>query len=119
MASIVVYENQIIASGINTREQDHQITSHAEINALKQAAQVIGSWNLTGSSLYVNLEPCAMCAGAILQSHISTVVFGAYDAKSGAFGSRYNLITKNLNVIGGIMEQECAQRLTEFFEQLR
>jgi len=110
---------EIIASGVNTRESEQSVLAHAEINAIKAAAKKIGSWNLSGCALYVSLEPCPMCAGAILQSHISTIVFGAYDAKTGAFGSRYNLTTKNLKVTGGLMEKESLELLQSFFSRRR
>ncbi len=119
VAAIIVADEKIIAQAINTRERDTSILGHAEINALEQAAKAREDWNLSGCTIYINLEPCAMCAGAILQSHISEIVFGAYDVKSGALGSRYNLITNNLKVTGGVMEEECQQVLVEFFSSLR
>lgn len=119
IAAIVVKNDEILAEAVNTREQDQSILGHAEINALESAAKKIGDWNLSGATLYVNLEPCAMCAGAILQSHIGQVVFAAYDAKAGAFGSRYNLATKNLDLLGGIMEKESVDLLQSYFQKLR
>lgn len=119
VAAIIVKDGKIIAEGLNTREQDSSILGHAEINAIEEAAAKTGSWNLDGTSIYVNLEPCSMCAGAILQAHIKEVIFGAYDVKSGAFGSRYNLTTKNLVVQGGVMETEAVELLREFFNQIR
>ena len=110
---------EVIASGVNSRETEQSALAHAEINAIKEASKKIGSWNLSGHALYVSLEPCPMCAGAILQSHISKIVFGAYDSKTGAFGSRYNLITKNIQVTGGIKEEECLELLQNFFEKRR
>lgn len=119
VAAIIVANGEIIAQAINTRERDTSILGHAEINALEQAAKTRQGWNLSDSTIYINLEPCAMCAGAILQAHISEVVFGAYDIKSGALGSRYNLITNNLKVTSGIMEEECVALLSEFFIKVR
>lgn len=119
VAAILVKDSQVIAKAVNTRELNKSVLEHAEINVIKEANKVLGQWNLSGASLYVNLEPCPMCAGAILQSHISELIFGAYEAKSGAFGSRYNLATKNLKVIGGLMEQESKQLLQDFFRDLR
>ena len=90
-----------------------------QINAIEEAAAKTGSWNLEGASIYVNLEPCSMCAGAILQAHIKKVVFSAFDSKSGAFGSRHNLATKNMEIIGGILEEESLLLLRGFFEGKR
>lgn len=119
IAAIIVANGEIIAQAINTRERDTSVLGHAEINALQQAAKASQNWNLSNCTIYINLEPCAMCAGAILQAHISEVVFGAYDIKSGAFGSRYNLVTNNLKIIGGVMEEECITLLSEFFMKIR
>lgn len=119
VAAIIVLNGEIIAQGVNTREAESSILGHAEINAIQAATKSRHDWNLSDCTLYVNLEPCAMCAGAILQSHISEVVFGAYDVKSGALGSRYNLVTNNLIVTGGIMEDESASLLSNFFMKAR
>jgi len=120
VAALIVDENnKIIGKGINTREKESSVIGHAEINAIQEASKVLESWNLSRCRIYVNLEPCAMCAGAILQSHISEVIFAAYDIKSGALGSRYNIITKNLIVKGGIMEIEAQEILGNFFKKLR
>lgn len=120
IASIIVKDGQIIAKGLNAREQENKsVIAHAEIKAIEEAARKLNDWNLTGCTLYVNLEPCAMCAGAILQSHISKVVYGAHDAKSGALGSRYDLRTKNLEVKGGVLEEESIELLQSFFKKLR
>lgn len=120
VAALIVDENnKIIGKGINTREKESSVIGHAEINAIQEANKLLESWNLSKCRIYVNLEPCAMCAGAILQSHISEVIFAAYDIKSGALGSRYNIITKNLIVKGGIMEIEAQEILGNFFKKLR
>jgi tRNA(adenine34) deaminase len=120
VAALIVDENnKIIGKGINTREKESSVIGHAEINAIQEASKVLESWNLSRCRIYVNLEPCAMCAGAILQSHLSEVIFAAYDIKSGALGSRYNIITKNLIVKGGIMEMEAQEILGNFFKKLR
>lgn len=119
IAAIIVANGEIIAQAINTRERNTSILGHAEINALEQAATTRQDWNLSDCTIYINLEPCAMCAGAILQAHIAEVVFGAYDIKSGALGSRYNLVTNNLKVTGGVMEEECASLLSNFFMKIR
>jgi len=118
-ALIVDDKNKIIGEGINTREKESSVLGHAEINAIKEANRALKSWNLSKCRIYVNLEPCAMCAGAILQSHLSEVIFAAYDIKSGALGSRYNIITKNLIVRGGVMEIEAQEILGNFFKKLR
>lgn len=120
VAAILVDENgEIIAESINTREEDQSILAHAEINALELGAKIKKTWNLSSCSLYVSLEPCAMCAGAILQSHIKRVVFAAYEPKTGALGSRYNLITKDLEIRGGFMEEEASELIKDFFQKLR
>jgi tRNA(adenine34) deaminase len=120
VAALIVDENnKIIGKGINTREKESSVIGHAEINAIQEANKLLESWNLSRCRIYVNLEPCAMCAGAILQSHLSEVIFAAYDIKSGALGSRYNISTKNLIVRGGVMEIEAQEILGNFFKKLR
>lgn len=119
VAAIIVKDNKIIGQGVNTREKNQSILGHAELNALEEASKSLNSWNLSGATLYVNLEPCAMCAGAIIQAHISEVVFAAYDIKSGALGSRYNISTNNLKITGGILEEESKILLSDFFLSLR
>ena len=115
VACLIVCENEIIGVGINTREKNKSVLGHAEINALHEAAKNKGSWTLHDCTIYVSLEPCAMCAGAILQAHIRSIVFSAYDIKSGAFGSRYNLTTNETQVIGGICEERAIGILKQFF----
>lgn len=119
VASLVVLNDQIIGLGTNSREKDQSILGHAEINALLSAVKFKGSWNLADCTIYVSLEPCAMCAGAILQAHIRTIVFSAYDLKSGAFGSRYHLGTRETLVIGGIYEERAVGILKDFFSNKR
>jgi tRNA(adenine34) deaminase len=120
VAALIVNENnEIIGRGVNTREKECSVIGHAEINAIQEANKTLKSWNLSKCRIYVNLEPCAMCAGAILQSHLSEVIFAAYDIKSGAFGSRYNISTKNLVIRGGVMEIEAQEILGNFFKKLR
>lgn len=114
----------IVAEGRNTREATHDPTGHAEIEALRQAAASVGSWNLEGHTLVVTLEPCIMCAGAILQARISRVVFGAWDDKAGAAGSMYDVLRDRrlpyrAEVIGGVEEEATSALLREFFERRR
>ena len=124
VGAVIVYDGKIIARGYNKRKKREETTSHAEIEAIKKANKVIGSWRLEDCDLYVTLEPCPMCAGAILQARMRKVYFGAYDPKAGALGSLFNLYeVKNLNhypeVEGGLMEEECGRMLTGFFRNMR
>jgi len=114
----------IVGRGHNRREAAHDPTAHAEVLALREAAVRQGTWRLDGHTLVVTLEPCAMCAGAIVQSRISRLVFGAWDAKAGAAGSQWDLVrdargTSRVEVIAGVLEDECAAPLTAFFEDRR
>ena len=123
VGAVIEYNGEIIAAAHNTRETDQNPLAHAEINAIRQAAQALGSWRLLDCTLYVTLEPCPMCAGAIVNARIPRVVFGAYDPKAGAFGTLYDLSEGKLNhqpsVVGGILEEECAQLLSGFFKSKR
>lgn len=124
IGAIVVYENEVIASGYNLRETSQTTLSHAELIAIHQANEVIGSWRLEDCTLYVTLEPCAMCAGAIVQSRMSRVVFGAADVKSGCAGTLMNLLNEEqfnhqVEVKKGILETESSMMLRQFFKQLR
>ena len=123
VGAVIVYNNKIIARGHNTRELSQSVLGHAEINAIKKASKKIGSWRLEDCDMYVTLEPCSMCSGAIIQSRIKNLYFGAYDLKTGACGSVLNLLdypfNHRVNVCGGIMEEECSQILQEFFKELR
>lgn len=115
---------EIVGSGNNRREVDNDPTAHAEIVALRAAAKTAGHWRLDNHTIVVTLEPCAMCAGAISQARIKTVVFGAWDEKAGAVGSVWDVLRDprspfRVGVISGIMEEECAGLLTEFFERFR
>lgn len=117
-------EGHIIAEGRNTRETTHDPTGHAEIEALRHAAASVGSWNLEGHTLVVTLEPCIMCAGAILQARIGRVVFGAWDDKAGAAGSMYDVLRDRrlpyrAEVIGGVEVDASTALLRTFFEQRR
>ncbi|QYG11849.1 MULTISPECIES: tRNA adenosine(34) deaminase TadA [Microbacterium] len=117
-------DGRIIAEGRNTREETHDPTGHAEIEALRRAAAVVGSWNLEGHTLVVTLEPCIMCAGAVLQARIGRVVFGAWDDKAGAAGSMYDVLRDRrlpyrAEVIGGVAADAATALLRSFFEQRR
>ncbi len=114
----------MIAAGYNVRETSQTTLSHAELIAIKKANQAIGSWRLEDCTLYVTLEPCPMCAGAILQSRIGRVVYGAPDPKAGCAGTLMNLLDdKRFNhqaaVTSGVLEAECSGLLTDFFRELR
>ena len=114
----------IVATGFNRREIDSDPTAHAEIVALRSAAEKLGSWRLENHTLVVTLEPCAMCAGAIAQARIATVVFGAWDEKAGAVGSIWDVLRDpralhKTEVIAGVLEAECAELLNKFFNELR
>jgi len=125
VGAIVVNEaGEILGTGQNLREQSNDPTSHAEIIAIRQAAEKIGGWRLDDLTLVVTLEPCAMCAGAILQSRIKRLVFGAWDKKAGAVGSVLDLIRDpraltKVEVISAIMEKECSEVLSNFFNAKR
>jgi tRNA(adenine34) deaminase len=115
---------EIIATGHNHREADNDPTGHAELAVIREASRVTGSWRLSDCVLVVTLEPCVMCAGAILAARIPTVIFGAWDSKAGAAGSVYDVLRdRRLNhqveVITGVREEECAALLTEFFRAER
>ena len=116
-------DGQIIGRGRNRREADRRATAHAEIEAIEHACAAVGSWRLSGCTLYVTLEPCPMCAGAIINSRIATVYFGAREAKSGCCGSVLNLFCEPFNhhprIYGGLLEGECRGLLEAFFQELR
>ena len=121
-ALIVDSENNIISTGYNEREAHQDPTAHAEIVAIRRAAQKLGTWRLDECKLVVTLEPCAMCAGAIAQSRINTLIFGAWDEKAGAVGSVWDVLRDpraihKMEVVGGVLEAECAELLTNFFRQ--
>ena len=121
-ALIVDNKNNVIATGYNEREAHQDPTAHAEVVAIRRAAQKLGTWRLDDCKLVVTLEPCAMCAGAIAQSRINTLIFGAWDEKAGAVGSVWDVLRDpraihKMEVVGGVLEAECAQLLTNFFRQ--
>ena len=123
VGAVIVKDGEIIAEGYNQREQKKSALSHAEIEAINAACQTVGDWRLDDCTIYVTLEPCPMCAGAIINARIKEVVFGAYDLSMGCMDSVTNLAMlpfgKDIAVYGGIREDECKQLLTEFFKQKR
>ena len=123
-ALVVNDQGEIIGVGENLREKNNDPTAHAEIVAIKNAAQKIGNWRLDDLTMVVTLEPCAMCAGAIVQTRMKRLVFGAFDEKAGAVGSIWDVIRDaraltKMEVISGVLEKECAQVLTNFFKGKR
>ena len=123
-ALIVNEAGEILSSGKNEREKDSDPTAHAEIVAIRGASEKLGSWRLDDLTLIVTLEPCVMCAGAILQSRIKRLVFGAFDQKAGAVGSSLDVIRdvralSKVEVVSGVLEDECAKLLTNFFATKR
>lgn len=123
VGAVIVKDGKIIAGGRNRRENGKNAIYHAEISAINNACKKLGGWRLHECDLYVTLEPCPMCAGAIINARIKNVYFGAYDAKSGSLGSVVNLsllpYNHKPNVVGGILEEECQRQLSEFFFELR
>ncbi len=123
VGAVIVKDGKIIAKGYNKRECNADALAHAELIAIKKACKAIGEWRLINCSIYVTLEPCPMCAGAIINSRIERVVFGAYDPKAGACGSVIDLFSYPFNhfpkVTGGVMTAECSSILTKFFRKLR
>ncbi len=123
-ALVVNDQGEIIGVGENLREKNNDPTAHAEIVAIKNAAQKIGNWRLDDLTMVVTLEPCAMCAGTIVQTRMKRLVFGAFDEKAGAVGSIWDVVRDTraltkIEVISGVLEKECAQVLTNFFKGKR
>ncbi len=124
IGAVIVYEGEIIGRGFNQRETLNDPTAHAEIIAIRQAAQNLGTWRLTNADIYVTLEPCVMCAGAIVNARIHSLIYGAGDPKAGAVSSLMNVVQdKRLNhqveVIEGIHENACSRLLKDFFSDVR
>ncbi|MFC3018094.1 tRNA adenosine(34) deaminase TadA [Virgibacillus litoralis] len=124
IGAVIVFKGEIIATGYNLRETSQETLSHAELVAIRKANEKIGSWRLEDCTLYVTLEPCPMCAGAIVQSRIKRVVFGAIDKKAGCAGTLMNLLdderfNHQVELTSGILEEECRNLLTDFFKDLR
>lgn len=123
VGAVIVRNGKIIASGRNRREKAKNALLHAEIDAINNACKALGGWRLWNCELYVTLEPCPMCAGAIINAHIPQIYFGAYDFKNGSCGTITNLFEMPYNFkpnsAGGIMQEECSQLLKDFFKKLR
>lgn len=124
IGAVIVYQNEIIARGHNVRETSQLALSHAELIAIQNANQKLGSWRLEDCTLYVTLEPCQMCAGAIVQARVKRVVFGAYDPKAGCAGTLMNLLddprfNHQVELTTGVLKEECGELLTGFFRKLR
>ncbi len=124
IGAVIVLDEKVIGSGYNVRETTQKAGTHAELLAIEQANEHVGSWRLEDCTLYVTLEPCPMCAGAIVQSRIPRVVFGAHDPKAGCVGTLMNLLQEErfnhqAEVTAGVLEEECSTLLTDFFANLR
>ena len=122
-AVIVDKNGEIVSKAYNLRETQKNAVAHAELIAIENACDVLGGWRLSGCTLYVTLEPCPMCAGAIVNSRVDRVVFGAYDMQAGCCGSVVNFnaypFNHSFDILGGVMEDECREVLTEFFNKRR
>ena len=124
IGAVLVHHNEVIATGHNYREVSQDPTAHAEMIVIRKAAEQLKSWRLTDTTLYVTLEPCPMCAGAIVQSRIARLVFGAWDPKAGACGSIFDIpaerrLNHRVHVVGGLLEQESRELLQTFFRAKR
>lgn len=121
---VIVHDGNIIARGYNRRNTDKNTTSHAEINAIRKASKKLGDWRLEGCTIYIILEPCQMCAGAIVQARIDRAVIGSMNPKAGCAGSVLNILempqfNHQVEVTRGVLQDECSQMLSGFFRQLR
>lgn len=124
IGAVIVHDGEVVGTGYNLRETSQQANSHAEMIAIQAANEQVGSWRLEDCTLYVTLEPCPMCAGAIIQSRIPRVVFGASDPKAGCVGTIMNLLKEErfnhqADVTSGVLGEECSVLLTTFFSKLR
>ena len=124
IGAVLVNNEAVIASDRNRREELKDASAHAEILVIRSGGAILGGWRLTGCTLYVTLEPCPMCAGAMVQARLDRLVFGAYDPKAGAAGILYDVVrderlNHRLEVTGGVLEEECAALLQQFFRQRR
>ncbi len=123
IGAVAVYQNRIIARAYNRRENQQDATSHAELLVIRKACKKLKSWRLEEVSIYVTLEPCVMCAGAMIQARVKNVFYGAKNARFGAHTGALNLFEVNFNhhvdITGGVLEEECASLLSSFFKNLR
>ncbi|MBM7650500.1 tRNA(adenine34) deaminase [Bacillus ectoiniformans] len=124
IGAVIVLNGEVIASAYNLRETTQNAVTHAELLAIQEACQKLGTWRLEGAELYVTLEPCPMCSGAIILSRVGRVIYGAKDPKAGCAGTLMNLLederfNHQCEVCSGVLEQECGQVLSHFFKQLR
>ncbi len=123
IGALIVKDGQVLSKAYNTRENDNRATGHAEILAIEKAADLLGTWNLSGCTLYVTVEPCPMCAGAAIQTRIDTIVFGCDEPNSGSFGSIVDLSLKNYNhkpeIVRNVLNEECSLLMKQFFIEKR
>lgn len=124
IGAIIVKDGEVIAAAHNLRETGHDATAHAEVMAIRQACEKIGHWRLTGATLYVTIEPCPMCAGALVMSRVARLVYGAADYKAGAVESLFNItnhsgLNHRIEVTAGVREEECRSLMKEFFRERR
>jgi tRNA(adenine34) deaminase len=124
IGAILVQNEVVITADRNRREELKDACAHAEILVIRRGGELLGGWRLTGCTLYVTLEPCPMCAGAMVQARLDRLVFGAYDPKAGAAGTLYDIVrderlNHRLEVTGGVLEEECAAMLQKFFRKRR
>ncbi|MCY8487805.1 tRNA adenosine(34) deaminase TadA [Bacillus atrophaeus] len=124
IGAVLVMNDDIVARAHNLRETEQRSIAHAEMLAIDEACRTLGTWRLEGASLYVTLEPCPMCAGAVVLSRVDRVVFGAFDPKGGCSGTLMNLLQEErfnhqAEVVSGVLENECGQMLSDFFRNLR
>ena len=124
VGAVIVKDDKIIASSYNTRESKKDSLGHAEINAIRKANKKLDAWRLDGCTIYVTIEPCLMCAGALIQSRVDRIVYGAKDLKGGAFGSSINILeAKNINhhpeITSGVLEEECSSIIKDYFKNKR
>ncbi|MBR6743700.1 MAG: tRNA adenosine(34) deaminase TadA [Clostridia bacterium] len=123
VGAVIVRDGEIISRAYNTRETGKNALCHAEIKAIHRACRKLGGWRLPGCEMYVTMEPCPMCAGAIVNARIVSVYYGAYDKKAGAFGTLFDMNAFGLNhkpeIVAGVLEEECSALLSSFFFELR
>jgi len=124
IGAVIVFEDKIVARAYNLKEQYNDPTAHAEVLAVREACKKLKNWRLNKCTIYVTIEPCPMCAGALVQARIQRLVFGAWDSKAGAAGSLLNVVNfpqfnHRMEVISGILEEECGEIMQRFFQSLR